>query len=275
MSGTAKAFVVINLVLAVLFAGAAATYLARRNVDREALEKLQAEYNQDTGRLSAEVSQLGQEKADLQNQGDALADTNARQNTSLESTKAELDLERKNRLELDLRLGAMDDSLSQLKRSYEALAARNEALATELAEAKKTSEAAVIAKEDSIDKMREAQMQATAATTQFRNLAKELHSLRNDLARYKAAYPEPGLKYTPAEIYGKVKKVDGRTGIVIISVGEDDGVEQGMEFTVYRGEDGYIGKVIVTTVNKELSVARVDKSVSDQVKVGDNVSAAF
>jgi len=274
LSGTAKAFVVINLVLAVLFAGAAATYLARRNVDREALEVLQTKYDQETSRLKGEVSQLGQEKTNLQNQVDTLSDANARLETSLSTTEKDLELERQNRLELDLRLTAMDNSLSKLQRAYAALATRNEVLATELAEAKKTSEAAVIAKEDAIDKMREAQMQATAATTQFRSLAKELHSLRNDLARYKAAWPEPGLKYTPAEIYGKVKKVDAPTGIVIISVGEDDGVEQGMEFTVYRG-DGYVAKVIVTTVDKELSVARIDKSVSDKVKVGDNVSAAF
>jgi len=274
LSGTAKAFVVINLVLAVLFAGAAATYLAQRNVDREALKTLQAKYDQETSRLNSQVSLLGQEKADLQRQVDTLSDVNARQETTLKSTKAELDLERKNRLELDLRLTAMDDSLSQLKRDYERLATRNEALSTELAEAKKTAEAATIAKEDAIDKMREAQMQAAAATTQFRSTAKELNSVRNDLARYKAAWPEPGAKYTPADIYGKVKEVDGGSGIVIISVGQDDGVERGMEFTVYRGE-GYVGKVIVTNVDKELSVARVDKSVSDKVKVGDNVSAAF
>ena len=76
-------------------------------------------------------------------------------------------------------------------------------------------------------------------------------------------------------MYGKVERVDPKAGLIVISVGEDDGVKTGMEFTVYRGA-GYVGKVIVTTVDKELSIARVDKSVSrEEVKVGDNVSAAF
>jgi len=274
LSGTAKAFVVINLVCALLFAGATASYLAQRNLEREQLKELQAKYQQETTQLKSQVSQLQQEKENLQAQVDQLSDAKARLETRLSSTEKELDLERKNRLELDARLTALDNHYSELKRDYARLAARNEQLAKELAEAKKTAEEAVAAKEEAIDKMREAQMTAEAATTRLRETAKELKQVRDDLARYRALYPEPGGKFTPADIYGKVEKVDPKFGLVVLSVGEDDGVKPGMEFTVYRG-DGYVGKVIVTEVDRELSVARVDKAVSEEVKVGDNVSAAF
>ena len=274
MSGTAKAFVVINLVFAVLFAGASASYLAQRNLEREALKKLEAKYDGDTKRLNSQVSQLQAESDDLQTQVDGLSDAKARLETSLGSTTKDLDMERKNRLERDARLTALDNHFSELKRDYAPLATRNEVLSKDLAEAEKTAKDALAAKEDAIDRVREAQMQAQAATAQFRETAKQLHGVRSDLARYKSLYPEPGRKFTPADIYGKVQRVDPKFGIVVISVGEDDGVEAGMEFTVYRGE-GYVGRVVVTEVDKELSVARVDKSVSEQVKVGDNVSAAF
>lgn len=275
MSGTAKAFVVINLVFALLVAGATASYLAQRNLERQQLKDLQAKYQADTTQLQGQVSQLQQESENLQAQVDQLSDAKARLETRLSSTEKDLDLERKNRLELDARLTALDNHYSELKRDYSRLATRNEVLAKELAQAKNTAEEAVAAREDAIDKMREAQMAAEAATARLRETAKALKGVRDDLARYRATYPEPGGKFTPADIYGKVQRVDRKFGMVVISVGEDDGVKPGMEFTVYRGDDGYVGKVVVTEVDRELSVARVDKLVSDEVKVGDNVSAAF
>lgn len=274
MSGTAKAFVVINLVFAVLFVGATASYLAQRNREREELKKLETKYEEETGQLKTQVSQLEQEKTNLTSQVDDLSDAKARLEARASSAEKDLDMERKNRLELDARLTALDNHYSELKRDYGRLATRNELLSAEVVEAKKTAVAAVAAKEDAIDKMREAQMRANAATTRYRETAKQLQGVSNDLARYKASWPDPGSKYTPADVYGKVERVDPKFGIVVISVGEDDGVSAGMEFTVYRDE-GYVGKVVVTEVDKELSVARVDKSVSDEVKVGDNVSAAF
>lgn len=274
MSGAAKAFVVINLVFAVLFVGATASYLTERNREREDLDKLQVKYDQETGQLKTQASRLEQEKTILTSQVDDLSDAKARLETRASSAEKDLDMERKNRLELDARLTALDNHYSELKRDYGRLATRNELLSGEVVEAKKTAEAAVAAKEDAIDRMREAEMRAKAATTRYRETAKQLQGVSKDLARYKASWPDPGGKYTPADVYGKVERVDPKFGIVVISVGEDDGVSAGMEFTVYR-DKGYVGKVVVTEVDKELSVARVDKSVSDEVKVGDNVSAAF
>jgi septal ring factor EnvC (AmiA/AmiB activator) len=274
LSGTAKAFVVINLVFALLFAGAVASYLAQRNIEREDLKKLQAKYDQETKTLSGEVAKLKQDNTNLQKQVDTLTSDKSLLETNLSNTKKDLDLEQKNRLELEARLTGLDNSYSELKRDYARLATRNEELAKELAEAKKTAGAAVAAKEDAVDKMREAEQRAEAAKNRFVETAKELQETKGDLARYRGAYPEPGGK-AAAPVYGKVQQVDPKAGLIVISVGQDDGVKAGMEFTVYRGS-GYVGRVIVTTVDKELSIARVDKSVSrEEVKVGDNVTADF
>jgi septal ring factor EnvC (AmiA/AmiB activator) len=267
--------VVINLVFALLFAGAVASYLVQRNVERDDLRKKVQASEQETTKLKGDVAKLGQDNTNLQKQVNTLTSDKSLLETNLSNTKKDLDLEQKNRLESEARLNNLDTGLSELKRDYARLADRSDQLAKELAEAKKTADAAVAAKEDAVDKMREAQQQAEAAKNRFVETAKELQNTKGDLGRYRAAYPEPGHKPTPAPLYGKVREVNPKAGLVVISVGEDDGVKAGMQFTVYRGS-GYVGTVIVTNVDKELSVARVDKGVSkDEVKVGDNVSAAF
>jgi septal ring factor EnvC (AmiA/AmiB activator) len=267
--------VVVNLVFALLFAGAVASYLTQRNKERTDLKDLQAKYTQETTKLKGDVALLTQDKTNLKAQVDKLSSDKSLLETNLSNTQKDLDLERKNRLELDARLTSVDNSLSELKRDYGRLATRNEELAKELADAKQTAEAAVTAKEAAVDKMREAEQRAEAAKNRFVETAKELQETKGDLARYRAAgYPEPVGKFTPADIYGKVQQVDPKVGLIVISVGQDDGVKTGMEFTVYR-DKGYVGRIVVTEVDKELSIARVDKSVSDEVKVGDNVSAAF
>jgi len=274
LSGAAKAFVVINLVLALLFAGASASYLAQRNRERQELEDLQSEYTQYKTKTGTEISTLKQTSTDLQGQVDALTTEKGDLDRRLRDAQADLDLELKNRSGMEARLARLDDSYSKLERDYARLATRTENVELELAETRQRAEEAVVAKEEAIDKMREAEQRAEAAIAQFRTAAKELQETRVDLIRYRSAYPEPGGRPTPAEIYGKVEQVESEHGIVVISVGEDDGVMPGMEFTVYRAE-GYVGKVVVEEVDKELSVARVARSVSDTVKVGDNVSAAF
>ena len=274
MSGAAKALVVINLVLALFFASATAMNLALRTDLKQQFDDLQATYDQDMRKANDQISQLEQTSDNLTNQRDALSNDKAVLENRLKDTEAKLTLERQNRMGLDARLTSLDSSYSELKRQYERLATRNEALAQELAAAKKTAEDSLAAMELAVDKRREAEAQAEALQGQFRSLAKQLKEVSDDLARYRAIYPEPGGRPTPANIFGKVKQVDLRYGLVVISVGEDDGVKAGMEFTVYRG-DGYVGKVVVEDVDKDDAVARVDSAVSEEVKVGDNVSAAF
>ena len=223
MSGAAKAFVVINLVLAVFFASATAMNLALRTDLKGQLDQLQAKYDRDLNQANTEISQLKQTNENLQNQFDTLASEKAGLEERFKSTEAELTLERQNRTELDARLSSLDNSYSELKRDLARLNTRNESLAAELAQAKTTAEEAVAAKEEAIDKMREAETRAEAATAQFRTTAKELQETRDTLLRYRAVYPEPGGRPTPADIYGKVERVDPEPGLVVISVGEEDG----------------------------------------------------
>jgi DNA-binding transcriptional MerR regulator len=68
----------------------------------------------------------------------------------------------------------------------------------------------------------------------------------------------------------KVTAVANETGLVVISIGKDDGVLEGDEFTVYRGGD-FAAKVVIDRSDRKWSAGKVVLKKSDP-RVGDNVS---
>ena len=73
---------------------------------------------------------------------------------------------------------------------------------------------------------------------------------------------------------GKVTAVAGDIGLVVISIGRDDGVLSGDEFTVYRGgvQGGqFVAKIVIDRVDRKWSAGRVVLKKSDPGP-GDDVS---
>jgi myosin heavy subunit len=71
---------------------------------------------------------------------------------------------------------------------------------------------------------------------------------------------------------GKVTAVSKDIGLVIISVGKDDGVLEGNEFTVYRGNE-FITKIVINRVDRKWAAGRVVLPPrGDGVRVSDDVS---
>jgi hypothetical protein len=74
------------------------------------------------------------------------------------------------------------------------------------------------------------------------------------------------------KIVGRVAGVSNKVNLVVISVGEEDGVRVGFEFTVYRGNE-YVGKLIAEKVYPRQSACRVLKDMTKKkIKEGDRVS---
>jgi hypothetical protein len=83
--------------------------------------------------------------------------------------------------------------------------------------------------------------------------------------------PPWGIVEIPA-IAGKVVGVSNRHNLVVINVGEDDGVQIGFQFTVYRRTE-YVAKLVVEKVYPNQAAGRiVESSVRDKVLVGDKVA---
>ena len=78
------------------------------------------------------------------------------------------------------------------------------------------------------------------------------------------------------DIEGQVLRVEPRGELVEISIGSDDGVVAGQEYSIYRIGDTamYIGKIQITLAEADTAVARVIESyLGRKVKEGDDVSS--
>ncbi len=69
---------------------------------------------------------------------------------------------------------------------------------------------------------------------------------------------------------GKVTAVSTEIGLVVISIGRDDGVLEGNEFTIYRGQQ-FIAKVTIDRVDRKWSAGRVTLKKEDP-RVSDDAS---
>lgn len=117
----------------------------------------------------------------------------------------------------------------------------------------------------------------------LRDLRKEYFSAqkeREDLVGVLDQLEERGIAWRtlvlPGEpvptIDGKVAAVDDDYGLIILSVGEEDGVKEGFEFTVFRG-DTYVASVAVQKLLNDMCGARVlHKEKNETIQVGDSVS---
>jgi hypothetical protein len=73
-------------------------------------------------------------------------------------------------------------------------------------------------------------------------------------------------------ISGEVTSLNNRLNLVVINVGEKDGVHVGFQFTVYRGRE-YVAKLVVEKVYPKKSAGRViEMTTKDKVLVGDKVA---
>jgi hypothetical protein len=66
--------------------------------------------------------------------------------------------------------------------------------------------------------------------------------------------------------------VSTKINLLVISVGEEDGVVVGFEFTIYRGST-YVGKMVVEKVYPKQAAGRwIQEKTKDKILPGDSVT---
>jgi len=75
----------------------------------------------------------------------------------------------------------------------------------------------------------------------------------------------------PANIRGKVLKVDKLLGVVIVNVGQVNGVRPRYGFIVRRG-DRLIGRIVVDETYADMSACHYGRTMKAHVEVGDEVT---
>ena len=259
MSGLAKFFVVINLVLALFFLGVSATLFQSQKDWKGAAEKskdqadvtlakaekmkedLQGKIDikeKNIDSLKRETEQLGTKVTELQNSNGDLRKEGARLSTRIDDMESRIAQKDEHIQDKDSNIARLEGEISRLTTEID-----------DAGSAKKTAER--MRNRALLDKEQLAQ--------QNEALNKEITALREDFDDQKLLIsrivdsgirlPDIGVTTAPP-IDGMVVGV--QEGIVVLSVGRDDDVQVGYEFTIYDG-DRFIGKVQVTKVLDDMS----------------------
>jgi len=263
MSGLAKAFVVINLILALFFLGASATlFQANKNwkkvAEQENAEKLEylgqwkdktERYDgriaslEENGRVrDAEIAVLTTQKQDLENANGTLRTDNTQLKAQVDTLNASLAQKDQHLQDRDNTLAAKDEEIERLSREKsEADAAK--VAAVELAQRARLD---LQQQEEAVENL---SIELTDAKKALDEKTLVIDSVRA------AGINIDGLSIQAVpKISGVVSAVRG--DIVVLSVGRQDNVREGYEFTIYEG-DRFIGKVKVESLLDDMAGARV------------------
>lgn len=269
MSNVAKFLIVLNLILAGVFVGSAANFLGQKDHVQERLElNLKAEHEKyvsaktEVDNLTTQNKALGGENSNLkeqigvarQNASDAERNNQmlSQQNTTLASNLAHattaLEL-------LNGTLKANQDAITNLQGER-----------TKLTESRDTEHTARVAAEAMVANIQRQLDDETSARKStegaFGEANTKIQGLEAELAAWKSKFPNGDIGSTvqPAVTPGKILAADNAMGLVVTSLGEEDGVKAGFEYIVSRGNQ-YVATIKVTDVQSKKSTAMVVKGM--------------
>ena len=122
-------------------------------------------------------------------------------------------------------------------------------------------------------KLQKANDEKAFAKVEAERMAKDLAKLEEEhvrLARARKAIDDPVRVAPPA---GQVTACDSSVNLVVLSIGSDDGVKEGHEFTIHRN-GAFVAKVIVNKVDRKWSAAKVTLK-KDDPRVADSATRAI
>ena len=267
MSPIGRIFVVINLVLAAVFLGSGAAFLAsgeryRTDFEKEIVAK--AKMKED---LDSQIGELEAQKSAAE-----------RMREEMRNAKAQLETQKE---ALDADIAAKTDELNQLKAQVANWGSQVEGLSGQIETAVANAEAASEARVAAVDARNEAQNEAAdavraraAAEDQINQLEAEIASLRTDLTATRGQLQSTETQLATAmqvagltiddigaaapPINGAVLGVDAVGGATIVHInrGSNDNVKQGYVFEIYSSGT-YKGQARVEIVHGGSCSARM------------------
>jgi hypothetical protein len=278
MSTVAKVFVVLNLVLAVAFLGAAATFLAyvdsyRGQLDVEKAAHVQTRTDKDR-QIADLTTQLGaatQQVLAANTARDLALATDTRTTQAWQNLQADYANTAANLTRATASLTVAQDTIKNLT-----------ALKDELQQNARTmNEAMRVANDErgaAVKAANQAQLDLENSQSTVRELEQKLATCEDARARLDFAQRAraagggtggPG-EPQPAQA-GKITAADPRANIVVISLGSEDGVKAGFRYVVSRGA-AYVGTVEVTSTEAKQSAARSLRDLQkSEIRTGDDV----
>ncbi len=285
MSLLGRILIVIVTVLSLLYLGAEATLSYHQNNWREAWERARAHHRVVVEGKNKQIESLLGTKTDLENKRSELE---AKINQLKDLVKA-VDDERQEQVAEIQRLNNKNDELSSgLRVANENLKAKDDEIRNE----RNTNARLRAEKDKAVRDMELAQAQVARLLAMKTALEKDLAQLRKEYADAKQKALDLQLVIEEAErqglpvrqivvgsppvksIKGLVAGVDESTSppTVLLTVGKDQGVERGYQFSIYRDGE-WIAKVVVTKLMADSSGARVlFMAPGKSIRAGDNAA---
>lgn len=166
-------------------------------------------------------------------------------------------------------------SVKKIEDQLKTLSDKNKTLTDEKETYRTTSEEATTAKNKAQDELRICQEDLAQANKKIEQLTDQIKEKEGVISAYHQEVPEVSFQApvpTEPDITGKVSKADNEKGIVMISVGKDDGVKEGFTFEVFRPGQ-YVGRVWVKEVFDERAICTIDRTMTKtQIMENDNVA---
>lgn len=278
MSNVAKFLIILNLILAGAFLGAASNYLGQKDHVQARLESAVREW-QDKHTAS---------DTELKLTRDNLTKTGA-ENSTLKTLAAALEARAQAKESENQNLVSANNSQGEaLNRATASLEAQinvissYEATIKGLQEERTTLVSSRDAEKDARVKAEAVQAQlqrqlddevsaGKAALAQLGDANAKIQALEAEAEAYRRKYGQEGT-VQPAMPPGKVLAVDNAVGLVVLSLGAEDGVKNGFEYIVSRGNQ-YVATVKVTDAQAKKSTGMLVSGMQKSpVSAGDTVS---
>jgi archaellum component FlaC len=278
MSTLSKLFVVMVLVLALVLLGVNATLFAMRaDFKHKWVEETRhhfqtqmvnsAQMSEMTSRIALQNEALAALRTDLENKQNDLNSVTGR----LASTEKELQTRNTD-------VEKLNTNLSTLTRAVET---QGQQVATFEAEAKAHRERANAANARAMTAEQNLQyriQEVTALTkdlgsleNQHQELARERQRLQEIIANLNARGIDTTGVAPRKALSGQVTAVASELDLVVISIGRDAGVNEGDEFTIYRG-NSFVGKIAVDRVDRAWASGRITLKGKEDPRIGDQAS---
>ena len=289
MGTFAKIFIVVNLVLAVVFLGAASALLGeaeswktKYEMDKwELLEDANANVKQELADRAQKLKKTTTERDDYEKkwndeqQVSAGHDrTIAQQNVAYEGMAAKY-----NKMTEDFNV--LSKTITDIKADNKAAWDENQKLRGQVDEALATAAAAKQKSDELRDTLereqaRTKQLSADLGSCEKKNVAlsEEKTKLEDVLAMVKEKIGPDALAglFIQKAVHGTVVGVDAELNIVLISVGQDDEVQIGYTITVYRSGE-YLGKLVIDKIGPDWASGHMDKGLTKEFpQRGDEVA---
>jgi hypothetical protein len=280
MSSIAKVFIIINFVLSVLFLGVSASFLSQHWDYRQSYLEAKHVYRTDIEQRDNELKQEKEGKDQLRALLSERTKSTKDAQDEIENLKQQNNRLTEDKQDLSNKLKSLTQSFNQISDTVKNAESEKEKLK---AQAKDAEQRVIVAESNAkaaYEELSKKEIELNELSGRLVQTEKMLKRSSKELWEAKQIVRSvrelninlPSVIVKTPPIDGQILAVDAKVPLVMLSVGKDDGVEKGFQFTVYR-ENRYVGRVTIQEVYKDMSAAQIDPSMTVKaIQKGDSVT---